>query len=136
MHRIENRATIMHRIENIHVSIAPFISQTYVMKRGDITAEGNSVDGRACLSITENSLNLFLTEETAAANSPPYELSVLLADQLDIKDVNHQNLLYTVLINSNLESIYSTFMQQGIEVDGLVFGKNPHDYYHLMHFGD
>jgi hypothetical protein len=114
----------MHQIETICVSTAPFISKTYVMKRNGIVVEGHSVGGQACLSITENSLNLFLTEETAAAESLPYEVSVLLADQLKIKDANHQTLLYTVLISSNLESIHLTFMQQGIEVDGLVFGKN------------
>ncbi|KAF1839660.1 hypothetical protein BDW02DRAFT_486530, partial [Decorospora gaudefroyi] len=112
-------ATIMHRIENIRGNVAPFISQMYTMKAGSVMTEGNSIAGRTSLSVIGNSLSLFLTEELANTESPPYELSILLADELKIEDVGHRSLLYTVLMNSSLENIHSTFVQQGIEVDGL-----------------
>ncbi|KAF2823081.1 hypothetical protein CC86DRAFT_409849 [Ophiobolus disseminans] len=123
-----NKTTIMHQIANIRGSVAPFISQTYVVKANGINIEGNSVGGQESLSITGDSLNLFLTEKLASAESPPYGLSILLADQLQIEDVSHRSLLYTVLIGSNTESIHSTFVQQGIEVTGIVFDKSKDRY--------
>lgn len=72
----------------------------------------------------ENDLfNLILTEENSATESPPYELLDILADILEISDGIHRSLLYTVLISSNLKSLYHTFTQQGIEVDREDLGK-------------
>jgi hypothetical protein len=113
----------MHQIENVRGIVAPLISQNHVIHTNGTTIEGNHVVGQSSVSFTGSSLNLFLTEETAAAENPPYELSILLADLLGIQDSNHRSLLYTVLISSNLETIYSTFSQQGIETDKLIFGK-------------
>jgi hypothetical protein len=122
---------IMQRIDNIRGTVAPCISQTYLLSGHDDAVEGNAVDGQTSVSVTGSSLNLFLTEEMAAAESPPYELSILLADELGIQDSNHRSLLNTVLISSNLESIHSTFMQQGIDVEGVIFGKGYTTYYYL-----
>jgi hypothetical protein len=113
----------MQRIENGRGTVAPFISQTYSLYGHDITVEGNSVHGQTSVSVTENALNLFLTEEMASTENPPYELSVLLADEVGIQDRNHRSLLNTVLVSSNLQSIHSTFTQQGIVVDGMTFGN-------------
>jgi hypothetical protein len=121
----------MHQIENVRGIVAPFISQHHVMETNGTTIEGNHVVGQSSASFTRSSLNLFLTEETAAAENPPYELSILLADLLGIQDSNHRSLLYTVLISSNLESTYSTFTQQGIETDKLIFGKCFANHFHL-----
>jgi hypothetical protein len=113
----------MHQIENIRVSVAPFISRTYVMRANGKTIEGDPVGDQSSLSSTINSLSVFLTEETAGADDLPHALSTILADHLEIEDVSHRSLLHTVLNGSDSESIYSTFLDLGIEVDELVFGE-------------
>jgi uncharacterized protein (DUF1015 family) len=65
-----------------------------------------------------------MTKECAEAKCPPYELVALIADACEIKDVNHYSLLYTALSSASLESIFSTFTQQGICIKGLVFGMS------------
>jgi hypothetical protein len=83
---------------------------------------GSPVRGQVSLSYTGNLLNLLMTEECAAATCPPYELVALIADTCEIKDANHYSLLYIALSNSSIESIFSTFTQQGIYIKGVVFG--------------
>ncbi len=114
----------MNQIDNIRGNVVPSISLMYTLFTKGEAVEGRSIDGQSTLSLVGNSLNLYLTEESAAAEHPPYELSILLADKLEIKDPNHRSLLHTVLMNSSIENLYSTFTQQGMDLDGVVLGKN------------
>jgi len=104
------------------------------MKLDGHIVEGDAVGGQASLSSTGDSLHLFLTEEMASADVPPYELSALLADYLEIEDAGHRTLLHTALISSDPESMYSTFVEQGLEVDDMVFGKHLRVMYHSSSF--
>ena len=112
----------MRQIDEVRVSVATNISQTFTLNLAGTELHGSPVRGQVSLSYTGNLLNLLMTEECAAAKCPPYELVSLIADACGIKDPNHYSLLYTALSSSNMESISSTFTQQGICIKGLVFG--------------
>lgn len=114
--------TIVRHIEEVRVSVATDISQTFMLSIGETEIHGGDVRGQVSLSYKENLLNLLMTEECAAAKCPPYELATLIADACGIEDPKHFSLLYTVLSNSSLESIDTTFKAQGIYIKGLVFG--------------
>jgi hypothetical protein len=83
---------------------------------------GGDVRGQVSLSYTGDFLNLLMTEECAAAECPPYELITRIADACGIKDPKHFSLLYAAFSNSSMESLDSTFKEQGIYIKGLVFG--------------
>ena len=117
-----DRTTIVHQIEEVRVSTATAVSQTFVLNLSDTEIHGTPVRGQVSLSSTGNMLNIILTDECAAAECPPHELVALIADACEIKDTNHYSLLFTALSNASLEGIFSTFAQQGISVKGLVFG--------------
>jgi hypothetical protein len=118
--------TIARQIEEVRVSVATDISQTFMLNIAGVEILGGDVRGQVSLSYTENFLNLLMTEECAAAKCPPYELATLIADACGIKDPKHFSLLYTALSNSSLESINTTFKEQGIMIKGLVFGMPRH----------
>jgi hypothetical protein len=121
-HSHQNRTTIVRQIDEVRVSVATDISQTCMLNLAGTEIHGSPVRGQVSLSYTGNLLNLLMTEECAAAKCPPYELVSLIADVCEIKDSNHYSLLYTALSSSSMESIFSTFTQQGIYIKGLVFG--------------
>jgi hypothetical protein len=114
--------SIVRQIEEVRVSVATDISQTFMLDIAGTEIIGGDVRCQVSLSYTENFLHLFMTEECAAAKCLPYELATLLADVCEIKDSKNFSLLYTALSNPSLESIYSTFKEQGIYIKGLVFG--------------
>jgi hypothetical protein len=111
---------IARQIEKMRASIATDISQTFILNIAGTEILGSDVRGQVSLSYTENFLNLLMTEECAAAKCPPYELVTLIANICGIEDPKHFSLLYLTLSNSNMESINSTFKQQGIYIKGLV----------------
>jgi hypothetical protein len=117
-----NRTTISRQIDNVRVSVARDISQAYTLNLAGSEVHGSPVRGQVSLSLNGNLLHLLMTEECAAGKCPPYELVSLLAGVCDIKDPNHLSLLYTALSSSSLQSIFSTFTQQGIYIEGLVLG--------------
>ena len=119
-----NKTAITRQIDHFRVSVAPHISQIFTLRNGRINVRGNPVKGQISLDTAGSLFHLFMTEECAAAALPPYELVTLLADECKIEDPNHRSLLYTALISSDMESIHSTFSQQGIHINGLEFGKN------------
>jgi hypothetical protein len=121
-HSHHDRTTIVRQIDEVRVSVATDISQAFMLNLAGTKVHGSPVRGQISLSHTGNLLNLFMTEECAAAECPPYELVSLIADVCDIKDPNHYSLLYTALSSSSIESTFSTFTQQGIHIKGLVFG--------------
>ena len=131
-----NKAAVAHQIENIRVSVAPFISRTFVVRANGINVEGDPVRDQSSLSSTVNSVNVYLTEETAGAQNLPHALSISLADHLEIEEVSHRSLLHTALNDSDLESIYATFVELGIEVQGVVFGEYLSRHNCLYSFGD
>lgn len=113
----------MRQIDEVRVSVATGISQTFMLNRAGTEIHGSPVDGQVSLSYTGNLLNVLMTEECAAAKCPPHKLVSLIADACEIKDPNHFSLLYTALSSSSMESIFSAFTQQGIYIkEGLVFG--------------
>lgn len=113
-HTHHNRTTTVHQLDEVRVSVATYISQTFTLNLAGTEIHGSPVRGQVSLSSTGNQLNLLLTEKCAAAKCPPYELVSLIASALGINGPNHYSLLY--------ESISSAFTQQGIYVKGLVFG--------------
>lgn len=121
-HSHPNRATIVRQIDEVRVSVAADISRTFTLDLAGTNIYGSHVRGQVSLSYTGNSLNLLMTEECAAAKCPPCELVSLIADACEIKGPNHYSLLYIALSSSSMESISSTFTQQGICIKGLVFG--------------
>ncbi|KAF2812279.1 uncharacterized protein BDZ99DRAFT_518138 [Mytilinidion resinicola] len=127
-HSYHNRMTIIRQIDEVRVSVAIDILQTFMFNLAGTEIQGNPVRGQVCLSDTGHLLNLLMTEECAAAQCPPYELVSLIADACAIKDPNHFSLLFTALSGSSMESIYSTFTQQGIYIKGLVFDKSKNRY--------
>jgi hypothetical protein len=114
--------TIVRQIEEVQVSVVTNISQTFMLNIAGTEILSGDVRGQVSLSYTENFLNLLITEECAAAKCPPYELATLIADACGIKDPKYFLLLYIALSNSSLESINTTFKEQGIYIKGLVFG--------------
>lgn len=106
----------------MRVSVATDISQTFTLNLAGTEIHGSPIRGQVSLSYMGNLLNLLMIEECAAAECPPYEFVSLIAGVCDINDPNHFSLLYTALSNSSMESIFSTFTQQGIYIKGLVFG--------------
>ncbi|KAF1996938.1 hypothetical protein P154DRAFT_607356 [Amniculicola lignicola CBS 123094] len=127
-HSDHNMMTIIRQIDEVRVSIAVEILQTFMFNPAGTEIQGNPVRGQVCLSDTGHLLNILMTEECAAAQCPPYELVSLIADTFAIKDPNLFSLLFTALSGSSMESIYSTFTQQGISIKGLVFGKSKNRY--------
>lgn len=126
-----NFIAISHQIENIRGTVASAISKKYEVYVDGTIVRGNGIAGQASVSTDGNVLNLFLTEEMAAAEVPPYELLVLVAERLGVEDSNHRSLLYSVLVGSDIDSICSNFSQQGIEIGKSIFSKssiysNPH----------
>jgi hypothetical protein len=119
---LHNRINVVRQIEGVRVSVATDITQTFVLNIGGKEIIGGEVRGQVALSYTEGFLNLLMTEDCATAKCPPYELANLIADVCGIKNPKDFSLLYTALSNPSLESIYSTFKEQGIYVKDLVFG--------------
>ena len=109
-------------MDEVRVSVATNISRTFTLNVAGAEIRGSPVCGQVSLSHTGDLLNLLMTEDCAAAKCPPHELVNLIADACGIEDPNHYSLLYTALSSPNMESISSTFTQQGIYVKGLVFG--------------
>ena len=121
-HSHRDRNTVMRQIDQVRVSVATDIFQTFVLDLGSTKVDGNPVRTTVSLSHTGYMLGLNMTEECAVAKCPPHELVSSLAALCEIQDPNHYSLLYTALSNPNLESILSTFHQQGVAVTGLRFG--------------
>lgn len=114
--------TVARQIQEVRISVATHISQIFQLKLDGGEIYGDPVRGQVALSKAGDYFNLFMTEDCATAECPPYELVRILADACEIKDPNHYSLLCTVLSNSSVESIAATFTQQGIDVKGIVFG--------------
>jgi hypothetical protein len=114
--------TIVRQMEQVRVKVATDISQTFLLNLDGIEIHGSPVRGQVSLSYAENLLNLLMIEECAEAKFPPHELVTLIAEACKIIDVKHFSLLYMVLSNSSMESIFSAFTQQGIYVEGLELG--------------
>lgn len=112
----------MRQIDEVRVSVAADIFQTFTLNVGSDEIHGNPVPCQIASSYTGNLLNIFVTEECASAEFPSYDLVSLIADLCGIKDPNHCSLLYTALSSSSMRSIYSTFIQQGLHVKEIVFG--------------
>ena len=119
---IPERMTIARQIEQVRVNVATEISKTFLLNLDGTEVHGNPVRGQVSLSYAESLLNILMIEECAEAKCPPHELVTLIAEACKITDMKHFSLLYTVLSNSNMESIISAFTQQGMHVKGLVLG--------------
>jgi hypothetical protein len=117
-----NRITIVYQIEEVQVSITTDILQTFILNIAGTEILGGNIRSQVSLSYTENFFNFLITEEYTAAKCPPCELATLIADTCGIKDPKHFAFLYIALSNSSLESINTTFKEQGIYIKGLVFG--------------
>jgi hypothetical protein len=114
--------TIVRQLEEVRVSVATAISQSFLLNLSGTEIHGSPVPGQVSPSHTGNMLNIMMTKECAEAECPPHELVTLIADACEIKNTTHYSLLFTALSRASLESIFSTFTQQGIAVKGLVFG--------------
>jgi len=127
-HSHHDRTTVARQVDEVRVSVATHTSQNFLLKLADSEIHGSPVRGQVSLSSARGFLNLFMTEDCAAAECPPYELVQIVADACDIKDPNHYSRLYMALSNSSMESIAATFTQQGINIEGHVFGINRISY--------
>lgn len=114
----------MRQIDEMQASVATDISQTFMLDLNGTEIRGSPVHGQVSLSENRDMFNLMMTEECAAAKCPPYELVALIAEACEIKNSSHYSLLYTSLSSSSIESISSSFTQQGIYIKGLVFGMH------------
>lgn len=63
-----------------------------------------------------------MTEESATAECPSHEFVSMLAGMCGIQDQKHVSLLVTALSKLSLKSINTSFLQQGINVEGLSMG--------------
>jgi hypothetical protein len=112
----------MRQIDEVRVCVVTYLSQIFTLNLAGTEIRGSSVRGQVSQSYTGTLLNLLVTEEFAEAKCPSYEFVRLIADVCEIKDPNHYSLLHTALSSSSMESIFSTFAQQGIYISGLVLG--------------
>ncbi|KAI3318140.1 hypothetical protein HD806DRAFT_549483 [Xylariaceae sp. AK1471] len=120
--------TIERQIDGIRVNVATEVAQTFTLNLFGAEIHGSPIRGQVSLCNTGRLLSLVMTEECAAAKTPPYELVKLMADFCGIKDSSHFSLLYMALGDLSLESISSTFAQHGLHPKGLVFGKSVDKY--------
>lgn len=119
-----DKARTMRQIDDIRVSVATKISQKFTLSLNGNEIVGKPVIGEVALSDTGNGLHLLMSEECAVANCPPYALVSLIADLCEIRDAADISLLHVVMSNRNLKSIYSTFRQQGIFIQDMIFGMH------------
>jgi len=98
--------------------VATHISQQFSLRIADCTVKGSPTRGQVARSDAGNVLNLFITEEGASEETPPYELVNIIADACQLSDPNHRSLLHTALSSSNIRSLISAFQQQGLYIKG------------------
>src|SRR2546421_1193215 len=103
---LRERMTIVRQMEQVRVNVATDISKTFLLNLDGTEIHGSPVRGQVSLSYAENLLNLLMIEECAEAKCPPHELVTLIAEACEITDAKHFSLLYTVLSNSSMESIF------------------------------
>ncbi|KAK4123607.1 hypothetical protein N657DRAFT_633853 [Parathielavia appendiculata] len=119
-----DKAAVAHQISQMRISIAAETTLTFVLSLPHKDIFGRPVCGQIAQSTTGHFLDVIMTQDCAAADSPPYELVTCIADLCGIKDPRHSPLLFTALSNSSLRSISSTFIQQGIRLEGLVLDES------------
>jgi hypothetical protein len=93
------------------------------LRNADCTVKGSPTRGEVARSDAGNVLNLFITEEGASEETPPYELVNIIADACQLSDPNHRSLLHTALSSSNIRGLISTFQQQGLYIKGIDMRK-------------
>lgn len=106
----------------MRVSVVSRIDATYVLPDGRSGIKGNVIEVQHCLAGSDF-LHLILTEGSASAELPHYDLVHLLATECKIERANHRLLLYTTLTHSNFKIISSFFQEQNVEVKGLILGE-------------
>jgi hypothetical protein len=113
----------------MRVHVATQISQIFVLEQQDAEIYGNPVRGQVACLQSDDCINLFLTEECATAECPPFDLVRLFADICAIQDPSHYSLLFVVLSNYSMESIAATFARQGLQAEGTTIGmiRNSRD---------
>ncbi|GAB1312753.1 hypothetical protein MFIFM68171_02963 [Madurella fahalii] len=121
-----DKIAIARQIDQMRVSVATEITLTFVLNLPAEDIHGHPVRVQLTLTNTGRSHNVFKTQDCATADSPPYELVTRIADLCGIKDLKHFPLLYTALSDSSLQRIFSTLTQQGIRLEGIVFGMSGH----------
>jgi hypothetical protein len=120
-HAGPDTTAIVRQVGGIRVETATDIEQTFVLNHRGTKIYGKPVPGEVAISCAGH-LPLTITEEFAAAKTLPYEFARLLAGVCHITDPNHLSLLYMALSDLGMESIASTFTEQGISVTELVPG--------------
>lgn len=71
-----------------------------------------------------DALIIIMTEESIAAECPPFELTGIIQSHCDITDPISVSLLHMALSDSSIERIYATFMKQGIHVSDEILKNN------------
>jgi hypothetical protein len=120
---LPNRKTVLRQVDEMRVNITTRINKTFILDLSDRRVEGSPVKAHAAF-ISGPPPSLVVSEECAAAKTPSYEVVRLLADTFQITDPKSFPLLYTALsdMNASLQSIRSSFTQQGVYVQGPELG--------------
>ena len=103
-------------MDELEVKAATEIVQTYTLIAGDLKIPGRHGKGQVASAMVGNTLTIIMTEESIAAECPPFELVELIQDHCDLVDPMSLSLLHTALSDSNIERVYATFMKQGIHI--------------------
>jgi hypothetical protein len=119
----QNMKVVEDQIDRMRVSVTSRIDVACTLHDGKSGIKGNTIEVQHWLE-SSDFLHLILTERSAAAKLPHYDLVNLLATQYKIKKTNHRLLLYTALTNSDLRVISSIFQEQDVQVKGLILGKS------------
>ncbi|OCK90529.1 uncharacterized protein K441DRAFT_578728 [Cenococcum geophilum 1.58] len=111
------RDRVIQQIENIRASVADHIIQTHTLKFRKTDVAGFPGKAEVASSATNDSLNLFLTEDCITVECPSFELVEMIAKHCGIKNLTHQNLLQTILTAATHNRIQATLLRQGIHVN-------------------
>ncbi|UPX11197.1 uncharacterized protein EKO05_0001817 [Ascochyta rabiei] len=120
--------TLRHQIAQLRVRIAASVLHTFTIVLPNKEVTGKPVSGNVCITLTDSSMILVMTDQTAKAAYPSHELVSKLAQTCGIEEQNHITLLLVALANSSLKSINAAYLQQGIEVEGLLLDDSEDEF--------
>jgi hypothetical protein len=94
--------------------------KTFTLALPDRVVYGEPLPGYVTFTSTDSVLTLIVTEEIATAEYPSHELVSMLADICGIEKQSHITLLSTALCKLSVKSTNDAFLQQRINVEGLL----------------
>ncbi|KAF2178732.1 hypothetical protein K469DRAFT_642268 [Zopfia rhizophila CBS 207.26] len=111
------RGPVSDQLTNIQANIAAEILQSYILKFGSTEVTGHAEKGELALSTTNDTLQVFMTEECITAEYPSFDFVELIANHCGIKNPTHRSLLQTALTEDSLRRIQTTFRRQGFHIN-------------------